>query len=69
MHTVADLLDHVKQEDGGIDYIAIYDTNDVRISKSTPLETLLKTDFNLMINDQKYSVDAALACKYDKILA
>ncbi|RDD38048.1 Calcium uniporter protein, mitochondrial [Trichoplax sp. H2] len=61
MQTVADFLNHIKQEDGGIDYLAIYDSSNTRISKSTPLETLLKTDFTLMINEKKYSANAAMA--------
>ncbi|ESO88982.1 hypothetical protein LOTGIDRAFT_203141 [Lottia gigantea] len=56
-HTVGDFLNFIQQEDGGIDRSAIYTSDGNRIAKSTTVDILMKNNFTLSINDQKYQVN------------
>lgn len=55
-HTVADLLRFIREEDGGVDRVAVYKEDGSRVAKSTPIDILLRGDFLMMINDQEYVV-------------
>ncbi|KAK7111225.1 calcium uniporter protein, mitochondrial-like [Littorina saxatilis] len=55
-HTVADFLTFIQEEDGGIDRVSVYKPDGSRISKSTPVDVLLQSDFTIVINDQQYIV-------------
>ena len=55
-NTVKDLQDYIKAEDGGVDRAAIYTTDDVRISKSTPIEVVLAHDFKILLNNHSYDI-------------
>ncbi|XP_004931989.1 calcium uniporter protein, mitochondrial [Bombyx mori] len=55
--TVGDLLEQVKAEDRGVERAAALAADErVRISSSDTIESLLETDFRLIINDTEYYV-------------
>ncbi|KAK2161211.1 hypothetical protein LSH36_120g16009 [Paralvinella palmiformis] len=60
---LGDFFSHLQQEDHGIDRIAAYSTDGVRIAKSTPISSLLQNDFELVINDRRYLVPATPSVK------
>ena len=67
-NTVGDLLNMVKEEDRGIDRIALHSTKDgVRIGSSNTIEMLMEDDFELIINDQSYRVKAPPQEKPSKV--
>ncbi|KAG7159441.1 Calcium uniporter protein-like [Homarus americanus] len=55
-HTVQDLVHQLTHEDHGIDRVVLRTTDGVRISTSDSIESLLMTDFDLIINDISYRV-------------
>ncbi|KAK2180795.1 hypothetical protein NP493_426g05053 [Ridgeia piscesae] len=56
--TVGEFLQHIQEEDRGIDKVAVYNPDGVRIAKSTRIDTLIQNDFHLEINDRRYTVRA-----------
>ncbi|KAI0210669.1 Calcium uniporter protein, mitochondrial [Lamellibrachia satsuma] len=56
--TVGEFIQHIQDEDRGVDKVAVYNTDGVRIAKSTRIDTLVQSDFHLEINDQRYLVRA-----------
>lgn len=54
--TVKDLMDNIKDEDGGIDRVTVYNADGVRISGSTRLDVLLRSNFKLVVNEIGYSI-------------
>jgi len=55
-NTVGDFLEMLKQEDRGIDRAVIRNTDGVRISSRTSIQTLFDQEFTLSINDTEYKV-------------
>lgn len=55
-HTIGDLIMMLKTEDPGIDRVIIRSTEGVRIASTTSIQTLLKSDFDLVINDFAHRV-------------
>ncbi|KAL2082979.1 hypothetical protein ACEWY4_020752 [Coilia grayii] len=49
-------LQQLQAEDRGIDRVAIYSTDGVRVASSTGIDVLLLDDFKLVINDTTYLV-------------
>ncbi|XP_076141946.1 calcium uniporter protein, mitochondrial isoform X2 [Alosa pseudoharengus] len=49
-------LQQLQAEDRGIDRVAIYSTDGVRVASSTGIDVLLLDDFKLVINDATYLV-------------
>jgi hypothetical protein len=58
-------MDNIKDEDGGIDRVSIYNADDTRISGSTRLDVLLRSNFKLVVNDTGYSVQVSDDGKLD----
>ncbi|RUS68760.1 hypothetical protein EGW08_023478 [Elysia chlorotica] len=54
--SVGDFVRFIKEEDGGIDTVSITTTDGSRIAKSTSIDVLMRSEFNISINDQKYHV-------------
>ncbi|XP_048419746.1 calcium uniporter protein, mitochondrial isoform X2 [Stegostoma tigrinum] len=54
--SVGIFLKQLQEEDKGIDRVAIYTPDGVRIAASTGIDILLLTDFNLVINDVTHLV-------------
>ncbi|XP_043911483.1 calcium uniporter protein, mitochondrial-like [Protopterus annectens] len=54
--SVGVFLKQLQAEDRGIDRVAIYSTDGTRIASSTGIDILLLDDFNLVINDNTYTV-------------
>ena len=46
----------LKTEDHGIDRVVIRSTDGIRMASTTSIQTLLKSDFDLVINDVAYHV-------------
>ncbi|XP_031560692.1 calcium uniporter protein, mitochondrial-like [Actinia tenebrosa] len=71
--TVKDLMDDIKDEDGGIDRVAVYNEDGVRISGSTRLDVLLRSNFKLVVNETAYSIqvpdDGKLTVEESRALA
>ncbi|KAJ8319365.1 hypothetical protein KUTeg_004456 [Tegillarca granosa] len=55
-HTVGDFLKFLKEEDGGIDRSAIYSEDGTRISGSTTIDVLLRSNFIVSINEKQYPI-------------
>merc|ERR1712045_2915 len=55
-HTIGDLVMMLKTEDHGIDRVIIRSIDGVRIASTTSIQTLMKSDFDLVINDFAYRV-------------
>merc|ERR1711976_993631 len=55
-HTIGDLAMMLKTEDHGIDRVIIRSIDGVRIASTTSIQTLMKSDFDLVINDFVYRV-------------
>lgn len=55
-HTIGDLAMMLKTEDHGIDRVVIRSTDGVRMASTTSIQTLMKSDFDLVINDVAYRV-------------
>lgn len=55
--TVQSLVTFVSGEDGGIDRIAVYSEEGTKISNSTPIDILIKSDFKLAVNDKVYHIE------------
>ncbi|KAI3384465.1 hypothetical protein SNEBB_003200 [Seison nebaliae] len=54
--TVQTLCTNIRNEDAGIDYIAIYNDKNIRLAGSTSVDTLLLNDFRLIINRDAFDV-------------
>lgn len=54
--TVGDFVHFIKAEDGGIDTVSFSTKDGSRIAKSTSIDVLMRSEFNISINDQKYHV-------------
>lgn len=55
-HTIGDLLAMLKTEDPGIDRVVIRSIDGIRIASTTSIQTLMRSDFDLVINDVTYRV-------------
>lgn len=56
-HTIGDFLEMLRMEDAGIDRAVVRNTEGVRISSTTSIQTLLQTlSFDLVINDHPFRV-------------
>jgi len=54
--TLGDFIDQLQAEDRGVDYAAVYSLEGERIAKTTAIDILFRTDFQLHINHQVYHV-------------
>ena len=55
-HSVKDLVQFIKDEDGGVERAAVYNNEGIRISNSTPIEFLMQNDFKILVNEKEYDV-------------
>jgi len=55
-HTIGDLLAMLKTEDPGIDRVVIRSIDGIRIASTTSIQTLMQSDFDLVINDVTFRV-------------
>jgi len=55
-NTLEDFCKFIQDEDRGVDRVAAYNKDGDRIAQSTPIDVLLQREFNLVLNDQTYSV-------------
>merc|ERR1711935_189249 len=55
-HTIGDLVMMLKTEDHGIDRVIIRSIEGMRIASTTSIQTLMKSDFDLVINDFAHRV-------------
>jgi len=55
-HTVKDLVTFAQEEDKGIDRIAVYSMEGVRISHATPIDILMQQDFQIKVNDKSFDI-------------
>ena len=55
-HSVKDVVQFIKDEDGGVERAAIYNTDGNRVSLSTPVEILMQNDFKIVINEREFDV-------------
>lgn len=62
--TVKDFVNNIKVEDGGIDRVAVYNLEKSRVSGSTRLDALLRSNFNLVVNDVEYLVEVPEESKF-----
>ncbi|KAH9498400.1 hypothetical protein Btru_008182 [Bulinus truncatus] len=60
--TVGDFIQFIKAEDGGIDTVTFYTKDGSRIAKSTTIDVLMRSDFQISINDQKYNISPPVIC-------
>jgi len=54
---VKSLVTFVSDEDGGVDRIAVYSEEGTKISNSTPIDILIKSDFKLAVNDKVFHIE------------
>ncbi|XP_046664646.1 calcium uniporter protein, mitochondrial isoform X1 [Homalodisca vitripennis] len=55
-NTVGDFLSMLREEDKGIDRVAISTKEGVRIASSNSIESLMEEDFKLLVNDREFLV-------------
>ncbi|KAL8601482.1 hypothetical protein ACOMHN_000424 [Nucella lapillus] len=55
-HTLGDFMEFIRQEDGGIDRVAVYKEDGSRVARSTPIDVLLRDQFTMYLNDEHYIV-------------
>ncbi|XP_052268660.1 calcium uniporter protein, mitochondrial-like [Dreissena polymorpha] len=55
-HTVKDLVNFIKEEDKGIDRVAVYRANEVKVAGSTTIDILLRSPFTLTINEDTFNI-------------
>ena len=55
-HTVADFIQFLKAEDGGIDRVGLFNSDGSRIAQATPIAMVMWNDFKLVVNDREYDV-------------
>ncbi|CAG0882879.1 unnamed protein product [Darwinula stevensoni] len=55
-NTVGDFLEMLKVEDKGIDRVAAYTPDGVKIASSTTIEALMESHFLLVVNDMQHQV-------------
>jgi len=58
-NNLGDLVRFLQEEDHGIDRVAAYNSEGERIARATTIDVLLKSDFYLVINDNRFLVPAA----------
>lgn len=51
--TVGQLIDEIQLEDAGVEHVHIYDQNDVLLSKSYSINSLMKYPFTVQINKKR----------------
>ena len=56
-HTVKDLVNFAKEEDLGIDRVAVYSMEGVRVSNATPIDILMQQDFKIQVNDKSFDIE------------
>jgi hypothetical protein len=52
--TLGDFVNYLEEEDRGTDHVAVYTLDGERVAKSTPIDVLLRQDFHVVINDQRF---------------
>ena len=62
-NTSGDFVSYLQTEDHGIDRVTAYSPEGTRIAQSTLIDILLQKNFEFVINDQKYSVNADASVK------
>ncbi|XP_005096639.1 calcium uniporter protein, mitochondrial [Aplysia californica] len=60
--TVGDFVRFIKEEDGGVDTVTFFTAEGNRIAKSTTIDVLMRSDFKLSINEEKYDVSPPVLC-------
>lgn len=58
-NTIGDLIKYIQEEDKGIDRVALFSSDGLRLAKSNNVEMLLGSEFTIFINDNKYEVDTS----------
>ncbi|XP_071952003.1 calcium uniporter protein, mitochondrial-like [Antedon mediterranea] len=53
---VGDFINHLKREDGGVETVAVYSNDGIKIAKSTSIDVLMKDNFQLKINENSFEV-------------
>ncbi|XP_064457284.1 calcium uniporter protein, mitochondrial-like [Ornithodoros turicata] len=56
-NTVSDFVRSICQEDRGVDHVSFYSADGVRIASSSTIESLLRENFYLTLNNQVYLVE------------
>ncbi|KAF8572466.1 hypothetical protein P879_01843 [Paragonimus westermani] len=65
-HTVGDLASFIMAEDHGVDHVAFINKNGNRIAKSNSVADLLGSDFQIVINEDRFNVDSsAIVSRFD----
>ncbi|CAD5119707.1 DgyrCDS8297 [Dimorphilus gyrociliatus] len=59
-NTLGDLFRFVRNEDSSIERLAAYTTDGERLAQSTPMEHLIQSSFELVLNDNRYMVHPAV---------
>jgi len=60
--TVGDFTKFIKEEDGGVDTVTFYSNEGSRIAKSTTIDVLMRSNFQIRINDDSYDVSPPVIC-------
>lgn len=55
-HTIGDLVAMLKLEDPGIDRVIVRSIEGIRIASNTSMQTLLRSDFDLVINETTHRI-------------
>lgn len=55
-HTVKDFINFLREEDKGIDRVAVYRDNGAKIAGSTTVDILLRSPFTVTINENSYNI-------------
>uniref|UniRef100_A0A1I8GPK2 Calcium uniporter protein n=2 Tax=Macrostomum lignano TaxID=282301 RepID=A0A1I8GPK2_9PLAT len=55
-NTVSDLTASIRNEDRGVEQIIFYTSDGLRIAGSDSIESLLRRDFDVQLNDQRFAV-------------
>ncbi|XP_033111300.1 calcium uniporter protein, mitochondrial-like [Anneissia japonica] len=53
---VGDFMNHIKCEDGGVETVAVYNNDGIKVAKSTSIDVLMKENFKLKINERSFEV-------------
>ncbi|KAF7261639.1 hypothetical protein EG68_01104 [Paragonimus skrjabini miyazakii] len=65
-HTVGDLASFIMAEDHGVDHVAFINKSGNRIAKSNSVADLLGSDFQIVINEDRFNVDSsAIVSRFD----
>ncbi|KAA0200638.1 Mitochondrial calcium uniporter, partial [Fasciolopsis buskii] len=62
-HTVGDLVKFIMSEDHGVDHVSFLNKDGMRIARSNSIADLLTSDFQLIINNDRFQVDTCEAVR------